>query len=104
MPTAEQLPGRLNLAFVRGDTFSTLVDFSISLTGRTLAAELISVPSRQTVMALTVDAVNLSAGQVNVSLTAEQTQSLARGSYEWRLTWTEGAVIRTALEGYVEVA
>ena len=104
MPTAEQNPGRLNLAFVKGDYFATLIDFSINLSGRWFVAELISVPSRATVTTFAVTAVDLGAGQVNVSLTAEQTNSLAIGTYEWRFWWNDGGAPRTALQGYVEVS
>jgi len=104
MATVQQLPGRLDLAFRRGDDFGTLVDFSVSLAGHTFAAVIVSAVTGATVATPTVTAVDLSAGQLNVSLTDVQTSSLAAGTYKWRLTWTSGSTTRTALEGYVEVA
>lgn len=103
MATAEQTPGRLDLAFRRGDDYGTLVDFSISLVGYTLAATVYSVTTGATVATPTITAVNLATGQLNVSLTDSQTSSLAAGSYGWRLVWTYGGATRSALEGYVEV-
>ena len=80
-----------------------MIDFSISLVGKTLTAQIRSVVSGQAVATPTIASVDASAGQVNLSLTVEQTQNLAPGSYSWLLKWTEGVGVRTALEGYVEV-
>lgn len=104
MATAQQLPGRLDLAFRRGDDYGTLVDFSVSLTGYTFSASITSTTTGDVVATPSVTDVDLAAGQVNVSLTDVQTSSLAAGTYRWRLTWTSGPTTRTALEGFVEVA
>jgi len=103
MPSYDQTPGTLGLSFVRGDDFSTLVDFSITMTGYTVAASLYSLVSGAEVQAFTVTAANASAGQYNISLTDTQTAALARGTYGWRMTWTESNATRTALTGFVEV-
>jgi hypothetical protein len=103
MPSYDQLPGTLNLSLVRGDDFSALVDFSISMTGYTVTAEMVSVVSGAVVQAVTVAATDAAAGQFNVSLTDTQTAALARGTYRWRMTWVEGNATRTALTGFVEV-
>jgi hypothetical protein len=101
---AENLPGQLNLAFRRGDEYGTLVDFSVSLTGYTFAAQIVSAITGATMATPTVTAVDLAAGQVNVSLTELQTAALEAGTYAWRLVWTApGTVTRTALAGFVEV-
>lgn len=103
MPSYDQLPGTLNLSFVRGDDFSVLVDFSITMTGYAVTAEMVSVVSGAVVQEMTATAVDAAAGQFNVSLTDTQTAALARGTYGWRLTWIEGSATRTALTGFVEV-
>jgi hypothetical protein len=103
MPSYDQTPGALNLSFVRGDDFSTLVDFSISMTGYTVTASMYSLVSGAEVQAFTVTAANASAGQYNISLTDTQTAALARGTYGWRMTWVENNATRTALTGFVEV-
>lgn len=103
MPSYDQTPGSLNLAFNRGDDFSALVDFSIGMTGYTVSASMTSLVSNAEVQPLTVSFVSATAGQVNVSLTDAQTLSLARGTYGWNMKWTEGSATRTALTGYVEV-
>ena len=98
----DQTPGNLPLSFVRGDSFSALLDFSIDLTGYTFAASLVSVVSSLDVVTLTSSVVSAASGQVNVALTAAQTAALPRGTYQWRFVWTQGNAIRTALTGFVE--
>lgn len=99
----DQTPGTLPLSFVRGDTVSALLDFSIDLTGYTFSAALVSVVTGGDVVALTHSVVSAANGTVNVSLTAAQTAALARGTYQWRFVWTQGSAVRTALTGFVEV-
>jgi hypothetical protein len=103
MPSYDQLPGTLNLSFVRGDDLSALIDFSITMTGYAVTAAIYSTVSGAEVQALTVTAVNAASGQFNISLTDTQTAALARGTYVWRMTWVEGNATRTALTGFVEV-
>lgn len=104
MPSYDQTPGSLNLAFNRGDDFSALVDFSIGMTGYTVAASMTSLVTGGEVQPMTVSFASASAGQVNVSLTDTQTAALARGTYGWNMRWTEGNATRTALTGFVEVS
>jgi hypothetical protein len=99
----DQTPGNLPISFVRGDSFSALVDFSISLVGHSLTGTLVSVVTGLDVTPLTTSVVSAADGQVNVSLTAQQTAALARGTYRWKFVWTQGAEVRTALTGFVEV-
>lgn len=80
-----------------------MIDFSISLVGKTLSAQIRSAVTGEVVATPTITEVDLSLGQVNIALTASQTQSLAPGSYSWLFKWAEGVGVRTALEGYVEV-
>ena len=103
MASYDQTPGTLNLSFVRSDDFSSLIDFSITMTGYTVTASLYSLVSGAEVQAFTVTAANAANGQFNISLTDTQTAALARGTYGWRMTWVEGAATRTALTGFVEV-
>jgi hypothetical protein len=103
MPSYDQTPGTLNLSFVRGDDFSSLIDFSITMTGYQVAASMYSLVSGADVQAFTVTAANAANGQFNISLTDTQTAALARGTYGWRMTWVENAATRTALTGFVEV-
>jgi hypothetical protein len=103
MPSYDQAPGTLNLSFSRGDDFSALVDFSISMSGYTVTAGVTSLVTGSEVQALTVSTVSATAGQFNVSLTDAQTIAMARGTYGWQMKWTEGNATRTALTGFVEV-
>ena len=62
-----------------------------------------TVAAGGTVVAFTVTPVNLTAGQVNISLTESQTDQLsANGKYRWWFrTVTPGNVTRTYLSGDV---
>lgn len=104
MPSYDQTPGSLNLAFNRGDDFSTLVDFSIGMTGYTVTASLTSLVTGAEVLPFTVTVVSAANGQINIALSDTQTAALARGTYGWRMVWTENNATRTALTGFVEVA
>jgi len=103
MPSYDQAPGTLNLSFNRGDDFSALVDFSISMSGYTVTAGVTSLVTGIQVQALTVSTVSATAGTFNVSLTDAQTIAMARGTYGWQMRWVEGQATRTALTGFVEV-
>lgn len=105
MATYEQLPGNLGLSFRRGDYVSTTIDFDpTSFTGQTMTASIVSVVSGATVAPITVAFANASAGQVNVSLSKDDTNALAAGTYRWTLRATDGTAVRTYLAGYVEVS
>ena len=103
MTTAAQTPGTLNVSFTRGAEWSLLIDFNdpASLVGYTFTSGLYSTVTGSLVQAVTVSNVNLSIGQINLSLTASQTASLAAGTYEFRVEW--GPVARRVYQGYCEV-
>lgn len=103
MSDYEQLPGTLNLAFKRGDDVSTMIDFSINMTGYTTTASIVSAVSGEAVTPFTVTVPSAANGQVNIALTDTQTSALAAGTYRWQMSWTQGAATRTALTGFVEV-
>lgn len=104
MATVFATPGTLNLIVKQGQAVSQLLDFSISLTGYTFSAEIVSAVTYATVQALSVTAVNLATGQINVGLSAANAANVAAGTYLWRLVWTPAAGnAQTALEGIMEV-
>jgi hypothetical protein len=104
MATVSATPGTLNIIVKQGQAVSQLLDFSISLTGYTFSAEIVSAVTFATVQALTVSTVNLATGQVNVGLSAAAAANVAAGTYLWRLVWTPAAGnAQTALEGIWEV-
>lgn len=104
MPSYDQTPGSLNLAFNRGDDFSVLIDLSISIVGYSLTASVTSVITGADVVPFTVTVPSAANGQVNIALSDTQTAALPRGTYGWNLKWTEGNATRTALTGFVEVS
>jgi hypothetical protein len=101
-----QVPGNLNLVLRKSDSLSTLIDFDgITLSGYTARSEITSLVTGSTVAAFQTTIVNGTAGQVNISMTGSQTQSLATGSYGWRLILdAPGAAQRTPLSGVIEVS
>jgi len=104
MATVSATPGTLNLIVKQGQAISQLLDFSISLTGYTFTAEIVSAVTYATVQALSVTTVNLATGQINVGLSAANAANVAAGTYLWRLVWTPAAGnAQTALEGIMEV-
>jgi len=98
----EQLPGTLNLTMRAGDEFSALVDFSISLAGYAVHADIVSVVSGAVVGSLNATLYDAASGQVNLSL--PESSALPAGTYRWLLYWdAPGSVRRTALAGFLEV-
>jgi hypothetical protein len=110
------LPGTLNVQMTKGDEFSILVDLDIDVTNFTWAAIIYAVSTTSTfanpggvssqgatVAAFTVTFTNVmaAAGQVNLSLTEQQTDALVPGtSYRWYLRGVSPAMVtRTYLSG-----
>lgn len=104
MSSYDQTPGSLNLSFRRGDDFSVLIDLSISLVGYSVTASVTSLVSGAEVAPFTVTTVSAADGRVNIALSDAQTLALPRGTYGWRMSWTENNATRTALTGFVEVS
>ena len=100
--TFTTIPGTLNFTVKRGNRFSALVDFDISLTGYTVTSSVVSAITGSTVTSVSVDSSLFADGKVGVSLSDVQTGNLA-GTYRWRLDWNSGSAPRTALEGFFEV-
>lgn len=104
MATVSATPGTLNLIVKQGQAVSQLLDFSISLTGYTFTAEIVSAVTYAAVAALDVTTVNLATGQVSIGLDPADAANIAAGTYLWRLVWTPAdGDPRTALEGIWEV-
>lgn len=103
MADALQEPGLLNLSFVRGDSWSRLVDFSdpASITGYTFTAGLYSTVTAALIQSITCTVTDAAEGQLTLSLSAEQTSALAAGTYKFRLAW--GPTSRRIYEGFCEV-
>ena len=120
-PTYEILPAELDLAFIKGDEFGMVLAVDATdLTGYSYDTKIYSLTTVEvggglgagvasaagsTVVAFTVTPVALTAGQVNLSLTEVQTNSLTAGAeYRWWFkTITPGNVTRTILAGDVSV-
>lgn len=101
--TYDQSPGKLDLAFRRGDTFAPQVTFGLNLTGYTFTAG-ITTTAGSSVVSLTTALADAAIGVVTCSLTATQTAAITPGRYVWYLQWTQpGGAKFTPLAGFVEV-
>lgn len=107
------LPQNLNLQFIRGDEFWFTVDASVDLTGYQFSSSIYKVTNitngvvtaTQEVAQFTITPINLSTGQLNLSLQESQTASLsATDVLRWYLRWVgPGVVTRTVLSGKLTV-
>lgn len=120
--TYEQLPAELNISFVKGDEVGVLLTLNgLDLTNYTFDSRVYarstvaaqnggigagaSTTGGQTAAAFTVTLVNATAGQVNISMQENVSDTLqANGDYRWwfRAT-TPGLVTRTWLSGQINV-
>ena len=104
MALYEQLPGSLSLSIVKSDQFSTVVDFSIDMSGYSVSSEIYSLDDGATITAMTTAFVSAALGTVSIGMTEAETGDLSVGTYGWRLQWlAPGSVTRTALTGLLEV-
>jgi hypothetical protein len=111
LPTFTQLPDSLDFVFVQGDELNVLLDFDQDLTGYTFETRIIKVlevrggdvTSFEDVMSFTQTPIDLSVGQINLSLNETQTGSLELGTaYRWFFRWVApGIITRTVLSGTV---
>jgi hypothetical protein len=95
--TIEQVPANVNIEVAIDDSFSSLVDFSIVLTGYTVTAYVDKNDGTQT--AFTIATTDLAAGQVTISLTKAQITALGAGVHHWFLRYGNGTIERRALAG-----
>lgn len=95
--TIEQVPAHVDIEIAVDDSFSSLVDLSISLVGYTVTAFVDKNDNTQT--AFTVATTDLSAGQVTISLTKTQITAIGVGLHRWYLRYGNGTIERRAFAG-----
>lgn len=103
MANASQRPGRLSVAFVRGNDYSANVDFSIDVTGFNWTAELRSLNTRELVATPVVNATDAAAGKVNISVPRAVGSALAAGTYWLSVAWTAPGGVRDVIAGTCEI-
>lgn len=96
MADLDQRPGELNITTTTSDDLSIALDFDISLTGYTFTA---FIEHDGTSTAITITTVDLSAGQITLSLTNTQLATIGTGYYFWYLAWNTGTTDRRVLAG-----
>lgn len=103
MATYSNLPGKLNVQFKRGDELGVTVDFSISLAGYGVIAQIYSLVTGDVLSAVSVSVTDAANGVAALSLSEAQTSSLPAGTLGLRVMLdAPGAVRRTVLEGFAE--
>jgi len=96
MTDLNQKPALIDIYVASDDSFSSLVDFDIVLTGYTVTAK---VMHDGTSTAFTVVDTDLSAGQITISLTQAQITAIGVGKYKWYLHYVKTTTSRRALSG-----
>jgi hypothetical protein len=112
------LPGTLNISLTQGDEFGLLADLDIDTTNFAWSAIIYEITTTTSTFAnpagtttqgataqtFTVTVVNAAAGQINLSLTEQQTAALLpSASYRWYLRGVSPAMVtRTYLSGTVK--
>jgi len=97
-----QEPADVKISAILRDSFSSLIDFDIVMTGYTVTAYVVPA-SGDDAVAFTVVNTDLSAGQVTISLTAAQMASIGLGTHKWYLQWVVSTTTRTTIAGDFEV-
>lgn len=100
--TYTQIPGELNIKVGYGDELALPIDFDISLTGYTFAANVVQEPTEEET-AFIVSGTNLASGQIALYLSETQIQNIEEGKHKWYLIWTVNSQSRRALAGYFEI-
>ncbi len=108
MADYSQLPGTLNLWFVRGDEMPISATFNVDLTGYTLSAAIFNETTQASVAVPTIAMTTATSGSVTtstVTLNWTETQTgdlLTTTRYRWFFRWVSPAgVTRTVLAGQV---
>ena len=99
MAELQQLPSEINISAVLRDSFTTDIDFDIDMTGYVVTAFVDIVAGTQE--EFTVVETDLSLGQLTISLTAAQMETIGEGEHGWYLQWviTATSAVRTAFAG-----
>jgi hypothetical protein len=105
MATYRKGPGELNWDLKRGDVETVEADFSISLTGYTATAEVLSLVTRERVLSIasSVTAAG-TCGVVVMSITAAEMAAIPSGTYLFSMAAAPASgAVRHLLDGWFEV-
>ena len=97
-----QVPGLLDIDATHGDDFLFTLDFDINLTSYTFVANIITV-STNVLVPLVVTNIDLSLGQISISLAKATLSGLANATHHWTLDWTVGGKTRRVLAGEFKI-
>jgi len=104
-------PGALDLRVIRGDDFRIRLEFfdanddPLDISGWTLAAQMRAAYQGALLATFTIDQTGLPDNEVNLQLSAAQTETIGEGVYPWDFQrFAGGQVIRTMLSGVAVVS
>lgn len=103
MVDLKQKPAVVNIEVAIDDSFSTLIDLSIDLSGYTITAFVDNKDGKTSPTEFTVVDTNLSLGQSTISLTKAQNTALGLGQHNWRFHYEKEAIARRGLAGMFTV-
>jgi hypothetical protein len=102
MASALQARSPLHVAFVRGNDYSAIIDFSIATTGYQLEAEIYSLTNGAILAEPAMTNFDAAAGKVSLVITASVGNTLPIGTLGLRIRWIAPGV-RDVLGGTCEV-
>jgi len=94
-----QLPGDLNLKFIKGDDFSLGIQWNIDITDYVFEAY-IEPENQDNDIALGIEITSASSGKMNMIISGSSTSDLPVSNNEWFMNWTNPSGLkRTVLAG-----
>ena len=94
-----QIPAVVNISTAVDDSFTSLIDLSISLSGYTATALVDHQDGTTAALSFDIVETDLSNGQVTISLTKTQITALGVGVHDWYFRYGNGTIERRALAG-----
>jgi len=98
MTEIRQSPARVNIILNKRNSLSLVMDWNIDLSSYTFEAKIYN-QDKSIDESFTITNVNLSLGQITISLTKEQGLLLEEGIYEWWLDFITSTTRITMLAG-----
>jgi len=97
----EIVPGRLDIKLVQGDDMLVPLDWDINITGYTFEAiiRLLDGSTKD----ISINVIDLSAGQHSLSITGEVSATIPYGKHDWYLRRTDAGLQRKYLSGFFEI-
>jgi len=97
----EIVPGRLDIKLVQGDDMLVPLDWDINISTYTFEAIIIMLDG--STQAITINTIDLAAGQHSLSITDIESAAIPLGKHDWYLRRTDAGLQRKYLSGFFEI-